>query len=116
MTSKQYLEAKNEIVKRVTGVTLIPEDQIIEHKFVELFPVYPKELYGEICTYCQTYDVKETYCEECPMSTAGNICEDNTDSTWHKANLEWIKLATEYDKEELENLAVQYNDEQGKKI
>jgi len=31
MTSKKYLKKKNKLVKRVTGLVLVPKDQIKKH-------------------------------------------------------------------------------------
>jgi len=32
MTALEYLKAKNDLIERVTGCILIPEDQLVEHE------------------------------------------------------------------------------------
>jgi len=119
MTSKQYLKRKNKLIRKVTGVTLIPKDQIVEHPFIKLnigkTPI--DSLKGIYCTYCQMYH--KNSCEGCPMFEADNRCfpypKDDRPNSWNTANDLWIEKATEEDKLELFNLAKQYNEEEGKK-
>ena len=118
MTSKQYLKRKNKIVKRVTGLTLVPKDQIKKHPFAELdtgdyyLSKAGELLTSDICTYCVLYIDND--CVDCPMHKAGNACQANDYSTWKKANILWGKKSLKTDWQELIDLANQYNDEEGK--
>ena len=125
MTSKQFLIEKNKIVFDVTGLVLIPDDQIIEHPFVRLLELELDEmgLTTQICTYCMTYldnkndDGSDDYepCEECPMFEAENYCSsDDYDSTWFLASVSWDEKATISDHQKLQDLVIKYNKEEGK--
>jgi len=119
MTSKQYLKKKNKIVKNVTGVTLIPKDQIVKHPFVELTEdlAILFKLPAVCCTYCQLY--QEDSCKKCPMAKAGNKCRtlenDDADNTWSKANEIWTETSTVKNMKKLLKLVKRYNKEKGKK-
>ena len=86
MTTREFLIKKNKIVKKVTGITLVPEDQI-----EDIYPVFleayegTSTLVADLCPYCVAYPV----CDDCPMYIAGNSCE-NDDSTWNQANNIWV--------------------------
>lgn len=106
MTTKEFLIKKNEIIKRATGITLIPENQIIDEPKVKLEDDCVEYLSSTFCPYC----VPRMYCNTCPMYKAGNQCTDTKkDSTWYRANSIWRKKATEKDKEELKHLIREYN-------
>jgi hypothetical protein len=111
MTSKEFLEKKNELVKRVTGLVLVPEDQLEEHPFVKLDTRETgATLMSGICTYCRTYD----NCNECLMAIADNRCGNISRSTWWEANYAWETKATDADRTELMELVNKYNEEKGK--
>lgn len=113
ISTKAFIIKKNEIVKRVTGETLVPEDQIIDEPKVLLnnFPGIFK-LHAEICPYCvsRAAELGHVYCKTCPMYLADNGCDD-INSTWNKANKIWRNLATESDKFQIERLVNRYNRE-----
>jgi len=117
MTSKQFLKRKNKLVKKVTGITLIPKDQIIKHPFVELEEdlAILFKLPAVCCTYCQLY--REDNCKKCPMAKANNKCrtleDDSNDDTWSKANAIWTEVSTIKNMKKLFNLVKQYNKEKG---
>jgi len=113
MTSKKYLKKKNKLVKRVTGLVLVPKDQIKKHPFVLLKDMYATDmLHEDICTYCILY--ADDMCISCPMHKADNECNYNSDSTWRRANDSWVAKATKEDQKELSELVQQYNREEGK--
>ena len=117
MTTKQFLKRKNKIIKKVTGTTLVPKDQIKNVLFKDLYineNINSKYLGGSICPYCSLY--YKNNCRECPMAIAGNACEENNDSTWRIARNIWIKNSTEEDHNKLTNLIKQYNIEEGVKL
>ena len=114
MTDTEFFKKKNKIVKRVTGEVLIPDDQIMETgmKQVELGAEFNFDLIvlGDgICPYCIYFYTKEG-CDNCPMSVAGNQCEDSG-SSWRKAKSKWAEKATTDDIQELRELCKQYNKE-----
>jgi len=110
MTTKQYIHKKNDIVLRVTGVILVPADQIVDIPPVLLSTEPISWLDGSICPYCRAFQ-KEEDCPDCPMYLANNRCSSssNTPSTWGKADIRWDKLATDTDKAELLALVIDYN-------
>ncbi len=116
MTVREYIERKNELIKKYTGMILVPEDQIID---MEL----PKDETLSInddrsaCPYCFFYfDYYD--CSECPMSKAGNCCL-NKGSTYQNITRDVernIKPRSITDKgaswyEELCELIEQFNEE-----
>ncbi|OQX58597.1 MAG: hypothetical protein B5M52_05165 [Helicobacteraceae bacterium 4484_230] len=96
MTALEYLKAKNDLIERVTGCILIPEDQLVEHE---------PDLN---CTYCTLYYDK---CDGCPMKEAGNGCIDNLETSYAKAAKVWGKKATEKDSTELLKLGKRFQRE-----
>ncbi len=90
---KRFLIAKNELLKRYTGMILIPENQIIDDEKYDNLKLDITESDSNICTYCHVHSMKyynnpfmeevEAMCMECPMYIAGNNCE-NYDSTYGK--------------------------------
>ena len=106
MSTKKFLKLKNKLVKRVTGVTLVPKDQIVKTPRIELFASNYDALYANVCPYCQLY--KMYNCYQCPMAEAGNEC-GNMDSSWRKVNQLWIDKATKLDQLELQELVEKYN-------
>lgn len=76
MTVIDYINRKNEIIKRITGLTLVPEEQIQEVPVLELKPENEND--ADICPYCLYYkkeqDDFDTSCGECPMELHDNQC------------------------------------------
>jgi len=112
MTVTEFIKRKNEIVKRVTGLTLVPDDQIEECEQIKLQQsVSFKTLGAGICPYCMVYNKDEScICNDCPMNKANNDCSE-INSTWREINPVWRNKATESDMKELEELVKQYNKE-----
>ena len=115
MTDTEFFTRKNKIVKRVTGGVLIPDEQIVETgiKQVELGAEFDLDLIvlGDgICPYCIYFHTDNEGCGDCPMSVAGNKC-DNKGSSWRKAKSKWAEKATKEDIQELRELCEQYNKE-----
>ncbi len=85
---KRFLIAKNELLKRYTGMDLIPEDQIVDDGKYDNLKLDIKESDSLICTYCHIHSLPhipyddEGKCKKCPMHIAGNNC-DNPYSSYH---------------------------------
>lgn len=87
MTTLEYMKRKNEILKKMTGKELIPEDQMVE---VDAYPLGMTDTLtgidsasdGSICPYCIVYTDGECdsddsdSCTLCPMKEAGNWCNE----------------------------------------
>jgi hypothetical protein len=73
MTTKEYIIAKNKLIKKHTGLTLVPEDQIIDLPFKKLY-IYTDE---SACPYCIHFE-----CHDCPMHKANNSCGSITGTYW----------------------------------
>ena len=111
MTSVTFLRRKNDIVERVTGHILVPEDQICNVPFVPLWDdSIPDNLCGCYCPYCLIFG--EFYCVDCPMARAGNECGAEG-STWTICNEIWVGRATKDDMLELQALCKEYNATKG---
>ena len=80
MTTKEYIEKKNELVFKMTGLTLVPEDQIVDTKYIDKFAAV-EYLSKFNCPYCLAYLNKD--CKDCPMFEAGKHCL-SMDSTYSK--------------------------------
>ena len=94
MTPEEYTRRKVEIVKRYTGETLVPDDQItdipVTEHMIDAMKSYivaqnkghaMSTLDGDICVYCSKYyNVDLNTCNGCPMFEAGNDCGDNGSS------------------------------------
>lgn len=79
MTVKQYIEEKNAIVFKHTGIKLVPDSQIID------MPGYAEPLFlhtdDDTCPYCHYYyDNKFESCIGCPMHEANNDCNCSNSS------------------------------------
>ena len=113
MSTKEFLKKKNAIVKRVTNLVLIPEDQIVDTPRVMLTTNdHIRNLHSDMCPYCITYhdaNEEDMTCANCPMSEAGNKCGDDDDDTWTAANDKWVEQATSIDRMEMYQLTDQYN-------
>jgi len=110
MNELEYLKAKNELVKRVTGVPLVQNENIIEHtiKGVDVQEFTPSTyLSSEGCTYCAMY--LRHGCDGCPIDDGDN-CFAPT-STFIAASRLWVKKALVKDKHELKELGNKLNDE-----
>jgi len=118
MTVTEYIRKKNAIIEKHLGITLVPEDQIIE---VEQKPLTFDIGDGGICPYCIAYDTAFDInaCSKCIMTSKGNRC-DTEDSTYRKVRkanaeifgAEWVHFSHNGPcADELVALAKQYNDE-----
>ena len=116
MSVAEFLRRKNEIIKAVTGVILVPEDQIVDipedkrvllaqKKKYDLFEHY--YLNADYCPYCALYFSDE--CKDCPMCKAGNCCNKNDHSTWYVANNLWMEKSSGVDWMKLKELIDEYN-------
>ena len=126
MTTIEFLTKKNEIVERVTGKVLDPDDQMEEVPFKELDTLIgayladnTMSLHAGICPYCETHrEPVDTYkhtrinCDNCIMDKAGNGCMSAKEiSTWEDCHELWDELATRKDATDLISLVEQYNKE-----
>ena len=111
MKTKTFIKKKNKIVKKVTGITLVPEDQIIDEPKVMLGYFTSFYLDSSVCPYCvsRRKDNINIDCTTCPMSLAGNKCEANENSTWNEANTIWGREAKKKDIKKLSKLIKKYN-------
>ena len=116
MSVVEFMKRKNEIVKAVTGVILVPEDQIVdipEDKRVLLAQKKKYDLFeyhflnADYCPYCALYINNE--CKGCPMYEAGNRCDQGKYNTWTKANKIWTEISTKKDWKKLRDLVAEYN-------
>ena len=131
MTVIEYIKRKNKIIFDVTGVTLVPESQIVEVVTDNDLGLSYNDrdlvlILGDVCPYCQTFYVQDNTTDErcfadnneyseCPMSIAGNKCREREDSTWWKASEIWRVDASIPDIEKLESLVKEYNNTLGEK-
>ena len=79
MSVVEFIKRKNELIKKHTGMVLVPEDQIeeCEKRYLSTFDD------EKACPYCQVYS--DFYnCTGCPMSKADNCCMGNGNSTYLK--------------------------------
>jgi hypothetical protein len=112
MTTEQYIRAKNDLILRVTGHILVPENQIVNEPKVYLFEnATSGSISDVICPYCINRGASEDVpdCSTCPMHLAKNDCNCEINSTWYICNLLWNEKATKKDKEELRKLVQKYN-------
>ncbi len=110
MKTKTFIKKKNKIIKKATGLILVPKDQIKNTPKKPLSLTYgTHNLDAELCPYCMAFYNSCTTedGEKCPMLKAGNDCHEN--STWDLANIEWEKKATNKDRKKLEKLVIKYN-------
>ena len=101
------MTAKNELVLRVTGEILVPEEQLVDVEFdIDFCP--DMELDGQNCPYCNIYaKVDSPNCGDCPMKVGGNEC-GRFDSTYEICYHLWAFKSTEADRQELYDLGVKY--------
>ncbi len=77
MSAKTYIRKKNEILKKHTGMVLVPEDQITE---CEAKPLSMRDDMSA-CPYCLAYE-NVGDCTGCPMYEANNGCLASYTSTY----------------------------------
>jgi len=108
ISALEYMTDKNELVFRVTGEILIPEDQLVDVEFSSRFTPMGRIVEGN-CPYCNVYlnTYTENACDGCPMYEAGNYCGDG-DSAFSVTYGLWVKNATKEDRQELYDLGVKY--------
>ena len=117
MTVVEYIRRKNDILKRATGLVLVPEDQIKEVKTHELTPL--KYLGAHNCPYCKEYLIPNSGCTGCPMYESSNPClstdviEMGVYSTYIECEGAFKKVIIKNPKygEELYNLTLEFNKE-----
>jgi len=114
MSVVEFMKRKNEIVKAVTGVILVPEDQIIDIPEDKRKPLDLDDDLSEYdflgtgyCPYCALYF--DDGCEGCPMFEADNDCNQDNNGTWAKANKIWTEISTKKDWKKLRDLVTEYN-------
>lgn len=99
MTTVEFINKKNKILFDLTGIMLVPEDQIQECEQKELFSC--NDVY--CCPYCQVY--YNYNCKGCPMHKAGNGCEDGStyDQVFYRLDASICSIR------EIKELVEQYN-------
>ena len=112
MKTKTFLRKKNKIVKAVTGLTLVPENQIVDEEPVRLdtYNDDTRNLHSGLSPYCISrteYIISD--CSTCPMHLAGNNCKTEYNSTWEQNQIKWIQLSTTEDQNKLLKLVKKYN-------
>ena len=116
MSVVEFIKRNSEIVKAVTGVTLVPEDQIVDIPEDKRTPLDLDDdlseysfLGTEYCPYCALY-FNDKDCKGCPVYEAGNDCnQEDNNNTWMKANDIWMEKSTEKDWKKLRDLVAEYN-------
>ena len=76
MSTLTYMKKKNKILKKLTGITLIPKDQLVSLEATYL----SIESDSAICPHCIAYG--KYNCKDCPMAIAGNKCSIDEDNTY----------------------------------
>lgn len=113
MTVVEYLHRNNALALKYFGVTIVPEDQIVEVEKRKLSAGWSTRS----CPYCLVYLCESSDgCKACPMTLAGNRCFDRN-STWNVfSNSLFVKEATnnmEAYYKELEQLIDEFNESNG---
>jgi hypothetical protein len=110
MTVREYINQKNSILLKISGVQLVPDDQIID--------VPPMWLYisgdAGICPYCVAY---KDICEHCIMHLSGNRCNSG-DNTYSKVlagmqKQDKLRYANICDLPEIQALVKEFNKQFG---
>jgi len=111
MTGEEYTREKTALVEEHTGMPLIPKEQIIDFEIntdmvlemadwiddvtridskgnrvpITMYSRYNRRelLTGSNCLYCSVFVGVD--CTNCPMSKAGNHCNNNQESTYKRA-------------------------------
>ena len=109
MNTKKFIKKKNKIIKKVTGRTMVPKDQIVNIPKQKLSEDYysSKGLTDLICPYCRLYFSNE--CVDCPMHEAKNDCITNQYSTYRMIQPLWREKAKNKDILKLQKLTIKYN-------
>ena len=113
MTVRRFFELKNELVFDAVGITLVPEDQIVD---MDPVPLVGGDSDADICPYCVLYLEEEfgrRSCEECPMETAGNRCGNNSGSTYTDVAMRNEEIDGIINIPGVRELVNQYNKENG---
>lgn len=115
MTPREYIEKKNSIIEKYTGIVLVPEDQIIDLPVEQVGKLSIHNGDEPACPYCIVYGAGT--CKDCPMHEAGNGCTDGSHSTYRKVLDtcdEYVDGLAEFDApwyDELDELIEEYNNE-----
>ena len=90
MKVTKFIKRKNKIIYNLTGIILVPEDQIVE------VPKHKLNIAGGegSCPYCLVY-IDDIDCEDCPMAKANNECTRTENNTWDQL-IEWVEDNTEF--------------------
>lgn len=82
MTLIEFFSRKNEIVHKETGLTLIPQDQIIDINPQKIGRLHITNDSGcsPYCIFNVIYDDGFEDCSQCPLEQAGNGCGDKNSS------------------------------------
>ena len=109
MTAREYIERKNALIKKYTGLILVPESQIIDIQSKEPLNTESDKY---ICPYCIEWLGLGKDCKGCPMEQADNKCLN--DASTYAQLIKAHGAITGYRhpwSQELEELVDQYNDE-----
>ena len=112
MTVTEFMQKKNEILRDITGLTLVPEEQIVEVPKTMLNTDSTDIGNGDICPYCRIF----MNCNGCPMDIAGNNCDISDNSTYEAVATEYNSLRgtySFYEEPMIKVLVEQYNKELG---
>ena len=101
MTTIQYIQAKNKILFDLSGITLVPESQMMEIPITRLY----LDSDSSCCTYCRHF----VNCVGCPMYLAGNDCDANH-STYNQVR-DKLKILELRHIPAIHDLVNQYNEE-----
>lgn len=106
MKPTTFTHKKNQILFDLTGIILVPEDQIEDCEVKELF----SDSDDLCCPYCRVYLANN--CVNCPMAVAGNRCSMHTSSTYYQIiNVVHPKIIAEIPK--IIDLVNEYNQSNG---
>ncbi len=114
MSTVDYLTKVNMIVHSVTGMVLVPSDQIVETPYSQRFEP-SADLLSSNNPYCLLYNTGVDACEGCPMALAGNICipsdiSDNTVGTYTECLGLWKDMVSYRESYELLELGKAYKE------
>lgn len=108
MTAKQYMKRKNNILEDMSGVVLVPKEQIVKTSFILMNPIGTN---ANICPYCLIYND----CIDCPMENEDNNCGEDHSS--YNKTMDELRTRTKYksihEVPEIIDLVKQYNAELG---
>ena len=104
MTIREYIERKNALTFKQTGIILVPDDQIID---MEPMRLNFKNRDSGACPYCIEWINSPNNCDGCPMKEAGNECAVEGDT--YDQIVESLGDSLIYGLEGLEELIEEYN-------